>query len=233
VGCSVIPEITVSEVGDEILMQLGTRRYPLGGSLEVTERCNLACLHCFINQPAGNRDAAAGELTLPQVRNVLDQMAGAGCLFLLITGGEALLRPDFREIWSYAKRKGMLVSLFTNGTLVTPRIADFLAEWRPGAVEISCGATQDTYERVTQVPGSYTWYAGHRVALDRGLRLNKRPAAGKPPRTCGHECLAGDSGCRTASTAYLPPVDGDRARPEVVAGRGSPRPAAPGEAEGV
>jgi radical SAM protein with 4Fe4S-binding SPASM domain len=174
VDCPACPELTIGDVGDDLLMQLGSRRFPLGGSFEITERCNLACIHCFINQPAGNREVAARELTLAEVRNVLDQLAGAGCLFLLITGGEALLRPDFPEIWRYAKAKGMLVSLFTNGTLLTPRIADFLAEWRPSAIEITIyGATQQTYERVTQVPGSHArCLRGIELALERGLRLN-------------------------------------------------------------
>jgi radical SAM protein with 4Fe4S-binding SPASM domain len=166
--------VTLGELGDELLMQLQARRFPLGGSFEITERCNLACVHCFINQPTGSREAAARELTLPQVRRVLDQLAETGCLFLLLTGGEPLLRSDFCNIYRYAKRRGMLVSLFTNGTLLTPRIADFLAEWRPAAIEITLyGATQETYERVTQVPGSYVrCMRGIELALDRGLRLN-------------------------------------------------------------
>jgi len=172
--CPGRPEATLGEMGDELLMHLGTRRFPLGGSFELTERCNLACLHCFINQPAGSREAAARELTLPQVTSVLDRIAGAGCLFLLLTGGEPLLRPDFCDIYRYAKQKGILVSLFTNGTLLSPPIADFLAEWRPVAVEITLyGATQETYERVTQVPGSFArCMRGIELALDRGLRLN-------------------------------------------------------------
>jgi radical SAM protein with 4Fe4S-binding SPASM domain len=174
VECSGCPETTLGELGDELLTQLQGRRFPLGGSFEITERCNLSCVHCFINQPAGSQEAASGELTLLQIRGVLDQLAEAGCLFLLLTGGEPLLRPDFCDVYRYAKRAGMLVSLFTNGTLLTPRIADFLAEWRPAAIEITLyGATQATYERVTQVPGSYArCVRGIELALDRGLRLN-------------------------------------------------------------
>jgi len=172
--CPVSLETTLGEVGEELLKQLGTRRFPLGGSIEVTERCNLACLHCFINQPAGSQTAVARELTLAQVKGILDQIADAGCLFLLITGGEPLLRPDFPEIWRYAKQKGMIVSLFTNGTLLTPAIADLLAEWRPSSIEITLyGATAETYERVTQRAGSFArCMAGIELAIERGLRLN-------------------------------------------------------------
>ena len=136
-GCPSCPEITLSDVGDELLAQLGGRRYPLGATFELTERCNLRCLHCYIQQPAGSPEAASRELTLPQVRTVLDKMADAGCMFLVLTGGEPLLRPDFPEIWRHAKGKGMLTTLFTNGTLLTPQIADLLGEYRPYAAEIT------------------------------------------------------------------------------------------------
>jgi len=174
VDCLGSLEITLGELGEELLAQLQGRRYPLGGSLELTERCNLACVHCYVNQPAGNREAAAREMTTAQVTGILDQLAEAGCLFLLLTGGEPLLRPDFCDIWRYAKRKGMLLTLFTNGTLLTPHLAGFLAECRPYLVEITLyGATQQTYERVTGVPGSYArCMRGIEMALEQGLRLN-------------------------------------------------------------
>ena len=172
--CPGIPVITLGEVGDELLTSLQGRRFPLGGTFELTERCNLDCLHCYINQPAGCREAASRELTLAQVQRVLDQIVAAGTLFLLFTGGEPLLRADFPEIWRYAKSKGLLVSLFTNGTLLTPQIADLLAEWRPVAIEITLyGATAETYERVTGVPGSYArCLRAIELVLERGLRLN-------------------------------------------------------------
>ena len=100
-------------------------------------------------------------------------MADAGCLFLLLTGGEVLLRPDFAEIYRRARGRGMLVSLFTNATLLTPAIADLLAYSRPQSIEITLyGATQQTYEAVTQVPGSYArCRRGIELLLERGLPL--------------------------------------------------------------
>lgn len=172
--CPADLDVTLGELGDELRMQLGGRRYPLGGSFELTERCNLRCLHCYINQPAGSQEAISRELTLPQVRSIMDQLADAGCLFMLLTGGEVMLRPDWQEVYRHIKQKGILISLFTNGTLVTPRIADFLAEYRPQDLEITLyGATQETYERVTGVSGSYArCMRGIELLMDRGLRLN-------------------------------------------------------------
>jgi radical SAM protein with 4Fe4S-binding SPASM domain len=72
------------------------------------------------------------------------------------TGGEILLRPDFPQIYRYAKRKGFLIALFTNGTLLNPNLVQLLQEWYPHYVEITLyGMTPETYERVTGVRGSF------------------------------------------------------------------------------
>ncbi len=132
------------------------RRMPLSGSMELTMRCNLRCAHCYLGDhrtiPAGQGQ----ELSTPEIFRIFDQLAEAGTLLLLLTGGEPLLRPDFCQIWSYAKSKGFILPLFTNGTLLTPELADFLADLPPYNVEITLyGATQETYEKVTGIPGSY------------------------------------------------------------------------------
>jgi radical SAM protein with 4Fe4S-binding SPASM domain len=152
--CPGLPEIDLSEW--DVLISRKQPRHPFSGSFELTERCNLDCVHCYINQPAGSRSARAKELTTSQAIEILDQIADAGSLFLNLTGGEVLLRPDFPEIYKHAIQRGIIVTLFTNGTLLTPEIADLLAEWRPLSVEISLhGVTQETYEQVTRLPGSY------------------------------------------------------------------------------
>jgi radical SAM protein with 4Fe4S-binding SPASM domain len=171
--CVNLPELTKEAWSLSLLQQLNGRRYPLGGTFELTERCNLSCFHCYINQPAGSKVAAAREMSLAEIRDLLDQLAAAGCLWLLLTGGEPLIRPDFLEIYDYAKRKGFLLTLFTNGTLLTPQTVDHLAEFPPNSLEITLyGRTQQTYERVTRVPGSHArCMRGIDLALDRGLPL--------------------------------------------------------------
>ena len=167
------PEMDLGEFGKRLREGLGGKRYPLSGTIELTERCNLDCVHCYINQPAGSAEHRQRELTTAQWKDVLDQIAAEGCLYLLITGGEPLLRPDFLEIYDHAKRKGFIITLFTNGTLMTPEIADHLAEWHPYVVEITLyGATAETYERVTGVPGSFErCHRGIRLLRERGIPL--------------------------------------------------------------
>jgi radical SAM protein with 4Fe4S-binding SPASM domain len=154
--------------------KLGGKRWPASGTFEMTWRCNLACAHCYNNLPAGDRAARRAELTREEHCRILDEVAEAGCLWLLYTGGEIFARPDFLDIYTHAKRKGFLITLFTNGKAVTPRIADFLAEWRPFKVEITLyGRTRETYERFTGDPGSFDrCMRGIRLLLDRDLPLS-------------------------------------------------------------
>src|SRR3954469_22120863 len=113
------------------------QRVPLNGTIEVTRRCPLTCLHCYNNLPVADAEARRRELDYDEHCRLLDELAEAGCLWLLYTGGEIFARRDFLDIYTYAKKKGFLITLFTNGTMITERIADYLAEWRPFAIEIT------------------------------------------------------------------------------------------------
>jgi len=131
-------------------------RVPLSGSLDLTHRCNLRCVHCYLGGQSERCKLQDREMDTRQILSVVDEIAEAGCLFLLITGGEPLLREDFPDIYSHIKRKGLLVTVFTNGTVITDRILALFQALPPHVVEISLyGATSQTYERITGISGSY------------------------------------------------------------------------------
>lgn len=130
-------------------------RFPLACQWEVTCRCNLHCVMCYtdcFNEP----DHIRQELSTADILRIMDELADAGCLELCLTGGEPLARPDFIQIYERAITCGFLVTLFTNGTLITESIADRLAALPPHRVEISLhGSTAPTFERVTLGRGSF------------------------------------------------------------------------------
>ena len=149
-----VPEVSFLEFRERA--GLDRHRIPLEGTIETTYRCNLNCVHCYVNKPAGSREERERELGLERLKQLVDEMVAEGTLFVLFTGGEVLVRRDFPELYLYARAKGLLVTIFTNGTLVTERIADLFAEHRPETIEISLyGMTRETYDRVTRVPGSF------------------------------------------------------------------------------
>jgi len=154
-------------------------RVPLQVSIEVTRRCPLECLHCYNNLPMGDMDARQRELSKEEHFRVLDELVEMGCFWLLYTGGEIFARKDFLEIYTYAKKKGFLITLFTNGTIITEQIADYLAEWPPFAIEITLyGRTRETYEALTAIPGSYDrCLRGIRLLKERGLPLKLKTVA--------------------------------------------------------
>ena len=155
------------------------RRIPIEGTIETTYRCNLNCVHCYVNQPAASIEERERELSLERLKQLVDEIVAEGTLFVLFTGGEVLLRPDFPELYLYARSKGLLVTIFTNGTLVTDRIADLFVEARPDKIEISLyGMTKETYDRVTRVPGSFEkCIAGIQRLVERGLPLTLKTMA--------------------------------------------------------
>jgi radical SAM protein with 4Fe4S-binding SPASM domain len=126
--------------------------YPLYGNIELTYRCNLNCVHCYCK---GSEDKSK-ELTSSQWKKILNEIHKEGCLWLTLTGGEPLLRSDFSEIYTYAYKKGFLVNVFTNGTLLSKEILKLFEEKPPYSIEISLyGSTKEVYESITGVSGYF------------------------------------------------------------------------------
>ena len=112
-----VPEVSFLEFRDRA--GLDGRRIPIEGTIETTYRCNLDCVHCYVNEPAGSREERERELSLERLKELVDEIVAEGTLFVLFTGGEVLVRPDFPDLYLYARSKGLLVTIFTNGTMIT------------------------------------------------------------------------------------------------------------------
>jgi radical SAM protein with 4Fe4S-binding SPASM domain len=154
-------------------------RAPMQVSIEVTRRCPLECQHCYNNLPMGDQEARRREMTTEEHFKMLDELVEMGTFWLIYTGGEIFARKDFLEIYSCAKKKGFLITLFTNGTLINEKIADYLVEWPPFAIEITLyGRTRETYEALTAIPGSYDrCLRGIRLLRERGLPVKLKTVA--------------------------------------------------------
>ena len=125
--------------------------------IELTERCNNACIHCYINRQAHDQQAARGELSTDQWQDILRQASDLGALSVRFTGGEPLLRPDLAELYLFARRLGLMVTLFTNARLITPELADLLARVPPRKrVQVSVyGMHPESYDAVACAPGAF------------------------------------------------------------------------------
>lgn len=153
--------------------RIAAERVPYTGMLELTRRCNLGCVHCYCGEQESVRRSRERELSAEQWERLLDEAAEAGCLDLLLTGGEPMLRPDFTRIYAHAKRLGMIVTVFCNGTLISDAVLMAFSDLPPFFVEISLyGATPETHDRITQSPGSHQRaLGGVRALLQLGVRV--------------------------------------------------------------
>ncbi len=151
---------------------------PIRGQIELTYKCNIHCLHCYTDCH-NNPEDIQKELDHQEVIRILNEIYETGCLWLCFTGGEIFMRKDFFEIYDYAKKKGFLITLFTNATMITPEIADRLAEDPPFSIETSChGGTEEVFDTVTQVAGSFRRFVeGVRLLVERKLPVKVKTKA--------------------------------------------------------
>ena len=126
------------------------KRCPVNGTFELTIRCNLHCKMClFRHADCENATLQQNELTTEQWISLGEQVAKAGTLSLLITGGEPLLRKDFCEIYEGLYQQGFLITLYTNATLVTPEILQLFQKYPPHRIGVTLyGASAAAYEKV-------------------------------------------------------------------------------------
>ncbi len=129
---------------------------PINAILELTPLCNMNCDMCYVRlspqelAQRGRLRSGAEWMALAQ------ELCRAGTLFVLLTGGEPLLHPDFREIYTSLKRMGMVLTVNTNGTLIDEDWADFFARHLPRRVNITLyGKDEETYRRLCHYPDGY------------------------------------------------------------------------------
>ena len=145
--------------------RLGT---PVSGTFELTAGCNFNCRACYIHEN-GALPGMAGELTADQWLRIGRQAADAGTVFVTLTGGEPLSRPDFAGIYTGLKRLGMAVSVNTNGALLTGDIAALLEREPPMRLNVSLYADS---------PEGYRKHCGADAFNDVVANIRRMKAAG-------------------------------------------------------
>jgi len=160
-------------VTDQLLARAAAAGVPASGAFELTSRCNLQCRMCYIRHEANDAAVQARELPAADWLRLAEDAVEAGMLFLLLTGGEVFLRPDFLDIYQPLTHVGLNLTLFTNGTLVTPALAKALGRRPPNRTEITLyGASPETYGAVTGHPQAFQQaLRGIDLLRDAGLTL--------------------------------------------------------------
>ncbi len=121
-------------------------------SFELTPRCNFWCYHCY----QGELKRFGKAMTTKEIKQIIDKMLEIGVLEIVLTGGEPLIRQDFKDIYAYAKQRGLLVRLFTNGTLIDDSLISLFKEYPPEKLIVSIyGMSEETYKKTTHRNGMF------------------------------------------------------------------------------
>jgi len=134
----------------EIKMKIEHKK-PIFGVIEATLACNLKCIHCGSNAGCPKPN----ELSTTEMKDVIDQFADLGCVIMAFSGGEPLMRPDFFEIAEHVKKKGLEVSIISNGSLIDEKMAQKLEKLKPVALSISLDGIGKTHDTFRGIPGSF------------------------------------------------------------------------------
>jgi len=148
--------------------KLTRQRVPFGGQIATTYRCNLKCVHCY----AVGLDSY--EKGTSWWRNIIKQIADYGCLFLVMTGGEPLIREDFADIYSCAVEKGILVTVFSNLTILNKEHIALFKNYPPQEIETTLlGATEGIHDMLADTRGSFAKTMSNiENLLNNGIRVS-------------------------------------------------------------
>lgn len=135
---------------------------------ELSERCNFRCPHCYLSLKGRSGAYSANDISFGDALGVLDDLVELGTLFVTFTGGEVFLYPQFLDLCSAARERGLGVKILTNGSRIGPEEARRLAQLGVRSVEVTVyAASRDGYRRMTGDAGAFR-------AVVRGLRLLQR-----------------------------------------------------------
>ena len=154
-----------------LLDQAKRTRTPANGSIELLPLCNMNCDMCYVRLGREEMEAKGRLHTADEWLEIGRQMKDAGVLFLLLTGGEPFLYPDFRRLYLELRKMGMIITINTNGTLIDEDLAEFFGKYKPRRVNIPLyGTDEETYANLCHYPGGYEkTLRGIRLLREQGV----------------------------------------------------------------
>lgn len=149
-------EIVLSRT-EEILNRISAEKgRPFSGTFELLPLCNMNCDMCYVHMSSKECYEMGGLKPVEWWLAMGNQVAEAGVLNLLLTGGEPLIYPGFRDLYIGLKKKGLILSINTNAVLLDQEWAEFFCKNKPRRVNITLyGASDEAYCKLCHCPGGY------------------------------------------------------------------------------
>ena len=164
-------QIETNTIEKTMLRRASAAQRPITGTLELLPICNMNCDMCYIRLSRTEMEKKGRMRTADEWISMGEEMERAGVLFLLLTGGEPLLFPDFRRLYLSLRERGIILTVNTNGTLIDADWAAFFGENKPRRINITLyGADDRAYETLCHYPGGFEkTVQGIRLLKERGV----------------------------------------------------------------
>ena len=139
-----------------LIQQAARQQQPINGSIELLPLCNMNCDMCYVRRSRKEMEQQGHLHKAEEWIQLGREMKDAGVLFLLLTGGEPLLFPDFKKLYLELMQMGMILTINTNGTLIDEDWTHFFGQYKPRRINITLyGADDVAYETLCHYPGGY------------------------------------------------------------------------------
>ena len=146
----------ISSIEKMLLERAKKSNIPANGSLELLPLCNMNCDMCYVRLCREEVQTLGGLHTADEWIKIGKQMKDAGVLFLLLTGGEPLLFPDFKRLYTELHRMGFIITINTNGTLIDDEWIRFFNKNKPRRINITLyGTDEREYEKLCHYPKGF------------------------------------------------------------------------------
>ncbi len=205
------------------------KQIPINGSLELLPFCNMNCDMCYVRMSKEEVDRNGRIHTAQEWLSLGNQMKDAGVMFLLLTGGEPLLHPEFKEIYLGLKKMGFVITINTNGTLINEEWADFFAQNKPRRLNITLyGSHPETYLDLCHYDGYAKTYKAIQLLRERNVDVKMSATIAKKNQKDVADLIriAQELEVPINVDSYLQPSQRERSKPFDAQSRMTPQEAA-------
>lgn len=228
-------QIETNTIEKTMLRRASAAQRPITGTLELLPICNMNCDMCYIRLSRTEMEKKGRMRTADEWISMGEEMERAGVLFLLLTGGEPLLFPDFRRLYLSLRERGIILTVNTNGTLIDADWAAFFGENKPRRINITLyGADDRAYETLCHYPGGFEkTVQGIRLLKERGVDVKINGSVTKSNRNDMEKLYAigRELGAPVHMDTYMLPGIHERKLPFEAQSRLEPEEAAAAEME--
>lgn len=138
-----------TKVEKRLVAKATVAHIPITASFELTPCCNLQCDMCFIRMKMDEVKVSGGLRSIDFWLRLAKELKNMGTLFILLTGGEPLLYPYFKELYQELKKMGFILTINTNATCIDEKMIQLFRESLPRRVNVTLyGASRETYEKL-------------------------------------------------------------------------------------